>query len=118
MFSEFDNYSKNKKEKFLNVQNIYLFKKKNRNIKKSLNTEQKRMQEKLKRDRGEAYVSKNGLVKLAKRMKDGCTNCRYGCQQINDIQRKKIFDNYYRHGSLNLQWQYIATKWYRVINLL
>lgn len=69
---------------------------------------EKRAHEKAKRQRGEAYISKNGQAHSARRIRPRCMNCRFECSTVTDAERETLFTEYYALGDIHLQWQYIA----------
>lgn len=78
----------------------------------------KRKTEKLKKDRGEAYVSATGIPRLGKKMRNPCLRykCRLNCQaRVTANDRKKIFDEFYGLGDTHSQWEYIAQRLGRIV---
>lgn len=65
--------------------------------------------ERLKKYRGETYISKNGVVRGGKCVGPPCAQCIYQCSiYIIKEQRKQIFDNFYNLGTIQRQWEFIA----------
>lgn len=78
----------------------------------------KRKTEKLKKDRGEAYVSATGVPRLGKQMRKPCIRhkCRLNCQdRVTENDRANVFNEFYGLGDTHLQWEYIAQRLGRII---
>lgn len=73
--------------------------------------------ERLKKYRGETYISKNGVVRGGKCIGPPCNEqCIYKCTlHISHEVRKQIFDNFYKLGSIQKQWEFIASCADRII---
>lgn len=68
----------------------------------------RRQLEKQKRQSGFSYMSKEGIPRLGRSMKEPCNNCRFDCHRFSESERKVIFDQYYGLGDRCLQWQFIT----------
>lgn len=78
---------------------------------------EKRFLEKLKLNRGESYVTKSGIARCGKSLREPCNenDCRFRCaQRISHEDRMNIFGQYYALGDKNQQWQYIAKNLERI----
>ena len=74
-----------------------------------ISTIEKRYLEKVKRNKGGDYISKNGVVRLAKKIRKPCSDCKYNCSsRITESKRMQLFREYYVLGDVHLQWQWIA----------
>lgn len=65
----------------------------------------------IKKYRGEGYVSRNGLPRLPKQMRDPCDalTCKQQCQsRVTEEDRQFVFKEYYSFDNAVQQWEYIA----------
>lgn len=69
----------------------------------------KKQQRKVKRNRGEAYVTSKGKSVSAKTFSNPPCNCKMKCtDKVTEEQRKDMFDRFYRMGSFQAQNAYIS----------
>lgn len=70
--------------------------------------------QKIKKYRGQSYISTNGGVpRLGKNMRKSCDRkiCRLNCTaRVTEQQRQMVFDEFYSLGSAQLQWIYLAKR--------
>lgn len=69
--------------------------------------------QKRKKYRGESYISKGGIPRLAKNMRQSCDRetCRLNCTaRVTEQQRQMVFDEFYSLGNVHLQWVYLARR--------
>lgn len=82
----------------------------NRTGKVGATTITKRMISKRLRNKGLQYVNRKGIHIAAKKMKNGCVECKFKCKRnINNDERAEIFKNFWNIGNVNIQNQFIAS---------